>query len=388
MRLSIRQIITVSALLALTACAAAPNLVGLGHGNSSSLISTDVTTQTLFVATSRQRSKDAAEFYSGERSQVMQLASVNVTVPPNHKTGQIEQPISGQPDPKRHFTIARPLVFDGGTAFRSNLNQALANRAVGDRSVLVFVHGYNTNFSAAVLRLAQFVHDSKFKGVPVLFTWASRGRALDYAYDTNSALQARFYMLELARMLADTEAESFSLVAHSMGNLVTLETMTALRKANFQPRAPLNSVILASPDVDIDLFREQIRELGPIKDRLFILISQDDKALQLSRTIAGGVSRAGDADPELLASMGLKVVDLSKIDDRSNTNHSKFADSPEIVQLIGRRLRAGNTLNTNASSPTQALVGSAFRGFTRVQSVLPGGGGGGIVTLGSAEPQN
>lgn len=55
----------------------------------------------------------------------------------------------------------------------------------------MFIHGYNTQFDDAVYRITQIVQDSGYKGAPVLFTWASAGRALDYVYDTNSATVAR-----------------------------------------------------------------------------------------------------------------------------------------------------------------------------------------------------
>ena len=76
----------------------------------------------------------------------------------------------------------------------TSLDLALAEKPESDREVLVFVHGYNTNFSEAVLRVTQFVNDTGFKGVPILFSWASRGNTMDYVYDINSVLQARFYI--------------------------------------------------------------------------------------------------------------------------------------------------------------------------------------------------
>ena len=139
----------------------------------------------------------------------------------------------------------------------------------------------------------------------MLFTWASRGKTIDYVYDINSALQARFYLVELAHLLADTDAEAFSIVAHSMGNLVTLEAMTALAlKRNFTPKGRLQSVILAAPDVDYDLFVEHLKKLDRLKPLIFVLVSKDDKALSFSRRIAGGVSRVGAANPERLAALG------------------------------------------------------------------------------------
>ena len=376
-KLSARSLCMIAALALLTACATGPvNLVGLSQVQHPLAIPAGIKVQNIFVATSRLRSEDAAEFFSGERSQVMGLGNVNVTIPPNHQLGQIEQPRSGKSDLSTHFTIARPALYRNSSVFRDNINRELAKRSPGNRSVLVFVHGYNTNFSGALLRMAQFVNDTNFQGVPVLFTWASRGRALDYVYDINSALQARFYLMELASILAATNAESFSVVAHSMGNLATLEAMTGLARQGFNPKADLNSVILAAPDVDFDLFEEYIKDLGPIKEKIYVLVSKDDRALTLSRRIAGGVSRVGTADPEKLADLGLKVVDLSLVDDKSSNNHSKFADSPEIVQLIGTGINQGNTLATANSVNSPDLIGSLFQSFSDVATGI-----GGVLTV-------
>ena len=46
-------------------------------------------------------------------------------------------------------------------------------------------------FAEGLYRLVQIAHDAKAPGVPVLFTWASRGKATAYLYDTNSATAAR-----------------------------------------------------------------------------------------------------------------------------------------------------------------------------------------------------
>lgn len=376
-RLLVRHIFILFASLILASCASSPiNLVGLGSVEHPLIAANGIKVQNIFVATSRLRSEDSSEFFSGERSQVMGLGNVDVTIPPNHQLGKIEQPTSGKSDILTHFTIARPVIYENSSAFSANINAALAERPAGERSILAFVHGYNTSFSSALLRMAQFVNDTGFQGVPVLFTWASRGRALDYVYDINSALQARFYLMELASIMAGTNAESFSVVAHSMGNLATLEAMTGLARQGFTPTADLNSVILAAPDVDFDLFEEYIKDLGTIKERIYVLVSKDDRALTLSRRIAGGVSRVGAADPDTLAALGLKVVDLSLVDDKSNANHSKFADSPEIVQLIGTGINQGNTLSTTGEASSANLIGSLVQSFSDVALGI-----GGVLTI-------
>lgn len=363
----VRTTIMIVALLVLASCAGGPaNLIGINGIDQSYVKASGATVQNLFIATSRSRSKNLAEFYNGERSQAISLANLDVTIPKDHVTGAIEQPRTGKLDVAKHFTIGRPLLFDDSAAFKASVNKALSERAAGDRSVLVFVHGYNTNFSAAVLRLAQFVNDTGFKGVPVLFTWASRGQALEYVYDINSALQARIYLTQLASVLATTNAESFSVVAHSMGNLVTLEVLSEMVQNNVITNAPLSSVILAAPDIDLDLFKQYIKDLAPIKDKIYVMVSKDDRALTVSGRLAGNVSRAGAADPRQLAALGLNVIDLSLVKDKSNTNHSKFAESPEIVRIIGGGLNSGSTLSTAKKGSTDQAFKLLFGGIGQV----------------------
>lgn len=84
----------------------------------------------------------------------------------------------------------------------------------------------------------------------------------------------------------------------------------------------------------------------------------------MSRRIARGVNRAGSASPETLQDLGVSVIDLSKIDDRSSLNHSKFAESPEMVRLLGERFKAGDRLDTSAPHPVAAILESSPIGIS------------------------
>lgn len=368
--------------LMLSACMSSEgNIIGIGED----LLADTGTSHRIFIATTRERSEDPAEFFSGERSRGLALGYVDVSIPPNHQTGQIEKPSSGDADPARHFVVSSPEISESGDAFRRSINAALASKSGSDKSVLVFVHGYNVNFSAAVLRIAQFVNDTGYQGVPVLFSWASRGRTLDYVYDLNSALQARNQLENLGLILSRTNAQHFDVVAHSMGNLLTIEAMRDLHNRSGGRRDHrLRRVILASPDIDIDVFRTQLQSFDGTQNLFFVLISQDDKALRLSRRIAGGVSRVGAADPKTLAELGVNVIDLSEVEDESSVNHSKFADSPEIVQLIGRGINQGNTLSAREEvGALQTIAGGVLRGVTIIPTTLLTGTESVIVTLGT-----
>lgn len=129
----------------------------------------------IFVQTTRQRSEQPEVFFSKERSFEIGLASVTVSVPPAHEPGKIELARSGLPDPRRHFVATDPVSFSRDHDFVQAIDAELATRAPNERDVLFFIHGYNNTLSDAVLRVAQFVADSGFQGVAVLFSWASGG---------------------------------------------------------------------------------------------------------------------------------------------------------------------------------------------------------------------
>ena len=83
-----------------------------------------------------------------------------------------------------------------------------------------------------------------------------------------------------------------------MGNWVALE---ALRSRYIGPGRfadKLKNVMLVAPDVDVDVFRTQIRRMGTKRPRFALFVSQDDKALALSKAIWGGSPRLGEVNPE------------------------------------------------------------------------------------------
>ncbi|MBL4558392.1 MAG: alpha/beta hydrolase [Rhodobacteraceae bacterium] len=141
------------------------------------------------------------------------------------------------------------------------------------------MHGYNNTTSDALLRMAQFVEDSGFQGVPVLFSWASAASLTRYVYDLNSALVARPKIGEISAIMARTNAEGYDVFAHSMGALLTMEAMrdqAQLGRLNNTGR--LQTIILAAPDIDMDLFRSQLEQIDTKFDRFYVLLSEDDSA--------------------------------------------------------------------------------------------------------------
>lgn len=346
--------------LVLASCERPPELVGILNAEVPVDAVPDVTRHRIFITTTREASDQLGALYSATRSSELGLSSVVVTVPPIHQTGQLERPTRLPPDPRTEFSVIEPVIFRTDDSFVAEVNRELARRPPGERSVLLFIHGYNTSTSDAILRLGQFVEDSGFPGVPVLFTWASAAQLPRYVYDLNSALVARVQLKEMADILTRTRAESFDILAHSMGTFLTMEGLVDAQLAGrLGTRGEIDHIVLASPDIDIDLFKTQIGLLPrEVVDRIFILVSKDDSALRVSRTLAGGVERVGAADADDLGELGVTVIDLSEIEDSGSGSHSKFAGSPEVVQLIGAALNSGAAIDGGPVPAVQGLLQS------------------------------
>lgn len=262
---------------------------------------------------------------------------MDVTVPPTPTVGELERPEALPPDPRTEFAVVAPVIYRTEASFIAEIDRELAARPAGARTLLLFLHGYNNTTSEALLRLAQFVEDTGFQGVPVLFTSASAARAPRCVYDLNSALVARYQIKKTSDMLSRTRAKSADLFAHSMEAFLTMEGLVDAQQAGrLGRRKTLNHIVLASPGVDIDLFRSQLALLPPeIRRKMCLLVSGDDSALRLSSRIAGGVPRVGAAQAEELEQLGLTVIDLSAIDDSPLGSHSKFARSPRWFGCSG-----------------------------------------------------
>jgi len=301
----------------------------------------------VLAVTNRQRAKaDAGDMFNGERADDVSYAAVTVSIPPDgaRKVGQVQWPSSAQGNPERDFVTVSADYLDK-QAFSAAVTRAA--KEGGRSSVLVFVHGFNNRFDDAVYRFAQVVHDSRAAGIPVLFTWPSRGelRLGAYAYDRESAIYSRDALEQLLDTLAaNPNVKEVNILAHSMGNWVTLE---ALRSKAIGGKGRIGSkvqnVFLVAPDVDVDVFRTQIQRMGNPRPRFALFTSQDDQALGLSQFLWGGMPRLGSVNPDqaqyraILEREQIAVFDLTKL--KGSDAHTRaFDDITSVVVMVREQL--------------------------------------------------
>jgi esterase/lipase superfamily enzyme len=303
------------------------------------------------VATTRDRlPANVGQMFGSARAPNVSYAAITISIPPDvmRTIGKVQWPLVPPGDPRHDF-----VTLSAEDLNRQSFDAAVsvAAKQSGTRKVLVFVHGFNNRFDAAVYRLAQIVHDSRAPVVPVLFSWPSRGEAhlTAYTYDLESANYSRDALEDLLDSLAcNPDVKEVTLLAHSMGNWIALEALRAKSIRAGKIGDKIKNVLLVAPDVDVDVFRTQIARMGASRPRFALFLSQDDAALKISQSI-GGVTRVGGANPEMEPYHGdfehgkILVFDLTNL---QGSAHSRaFEDVTSVTEMIKQRLAEGQQMS-------------------------------------------
>ncbi len=221
---------------------------------------------------------------------------------------------------------------------RSGAAQAFAQAALG-RDLLLYVHGYRESFETAAASTVELSQGIRFPGATGLFTWPSAASTFSYVADRESAMWSRDAFEDLLAAMAKTPSGGrIHIVAHSMGTLLTLETLRMLRGSGGESAMErIGAVVLAAPDIDIDLFARGLERLGPDARKITVISSTNDRALAVSSRLAGGIIRAGAADRERLEALGVRVADASEFGG-GIINHDLFLSNPEVQQVVKRAI--------------------------------------------------
>jgi esterase/lipase superfamily enzyme len=97
------------------------------------------------------------------------------------------------------------------------------------------------------------------------------------------------------------------------------------------------------------LHANSLRRLDPTHPHIVLFVSENDRALAASKAI-WDAPRLGAIDPDvepyksMIEQDQLSVVNMTHMPSHDFFNHGKFAEDPKVVELIGRRLAAGQVL--------------------------------------------
>ncbi len=312
----------------------------------------------IFVASNRKGDRGAAAETSAEGA--IRHSLTTVSVPPVHQPGSIERPGLGSQNISYHFAVtgSRPLEDQG---FIDEIATHLSGRIGSSRDVLLFVHGFDTSLDEARFRLAQIVVDGHFGGVPVLYTWASRGSLFAYGSDRETAMASRDGLEKLMLDLAqEPDVGRVHILAHSMGAWLAMEALRENAIAGHPDLdGHLGEVMLAAPDIDAAVFRQQMARLGS-GAHVSILVASNDRALGLSSLLANERPRVGALDPNdpgnraMIEQLGVTVRDLSAAGSGGFIGHSTYANAPGVIAAIGAQIGADRATDRNVQAVLDA----------------------------------
>lgn len=290
--------------------------------------------QRVYIGTTREFDTTSGR-PTGERGDRLQFGSVDVSVPPNREPGSVNWPHRARPDPSKHFLVDDFAVFNTPDAFTAALRKELRGRKGDQRVATIFVHGFNNTFSEGIYRFAQLIEDLDLPFLPIHYSWPSAGHPLGYGFDRDSMLFGRDGLEQLIEATIRSGATEVILIGHSMGALLTMESLRQLAISGKKSVVnKIGGVMLLSPDIDIDLFKQQAERIGKLPQPFYIFSSTNDKALRLSAGLTGQTERLGNAeDIAPLADLNVTLVDISAFSDGAGDHNIALA-SPGFLRLV------------------------------------------------------
>lgn len=300
------------------------------------------------LSTTSRGPAEGSAIHSRERSEALRWAAFRVSVPPQRAPGTVTFTRGSIPNPETDFVTVSAEQIADERSFLATLDAHLARRPHEAREVVVFVHGFNTNFAEGLYRHAQMSHDFRSPGVSLSYSWPSAGSVLAYPHDRESALFARDGLEWTLDLVSRSTARDTVLVGHSMGALVVMEAVRqmAIRRSD-RVLDTLQAVVLIAPDLDVDVFRMQVAALAPREVPICVVVSGRDRALRFSGLLRGQADRLGSIRETGRISQlpGVVVIDVTDVEGAGDPlNHFAVATSPAMIALISGLDRVGSTM--------------------------------------------
>jgi esterase/lipase superfamily enzyme len=316
-RAFLRGIVSSTSVLALGGCA---SLGATGARYDASSLSAE---PTLLVATTRKPANGARAkpWFGPERATRMTVARAKL-VPPDES----------------RFSLAAAGIGDWRLDAVEPVSGDVSD-LLGQGDVLIYVHGFKQTFETAALDAAHLADGIKFRGRTMVFSWPSKAGLFDYAYDRDSAMWSRDdFERVLNSVVTSPNAGRVHIVAHSMGTMLTLESLRQLYARHGDTVSDkIGAIVFASPDIDMDVFSSSVTRMGPLGRKITVVAATNDRALALSGRLAGGMTRVGAAEKAAIERLGVRVIDASDAG-WGIINHDLFLSNAEVRRVIRRSI--------------------------------------------------
>lgn len=280
---------------------------------------------------SRIKSRHSERVY-GDTPDELRYGKAQIIIPPSHKKGSLESPIIGKANNEKRYVVLREFEQSNYNRVMSEVQSELSKaEARGDEKTLIaYVHGFNTSFEKAARRAGQLKYDLEFGGPFFFFSWPSKDSAFGYTHAANLAEISYTAMTEFLKHLTDQDADRIIIIAHSMGTRVFSHGLVDLAAQDPEAAEKITKVILAAPDIDARVFKERLLpKMSFLKKPITIYASSNDVALFAS-TEVNGLPRIGEFTGNIEKLPNVVMVDASDV--KSNLlNHTYFGDSVSVV---------------------------------------------------------
>ena len=207
-------------------------------------------------------------------------------------------------------------------------------------NIVIYLHGYNIDFEKSCRRSALFQQALGLHDRLLLFSWPAEGNMLKYTWDEAdlvwSVPHIGQFIEEVVKRAGSCKVD---VVAHSLG---ARGAMQALARLSYNKPATtiLNELVLIAPDIDTEIFRQEVPVIKGSVNRITVYVSANDNALRVSQEVHGH-PRLGQAGDDLKILEGVETIDISDINTRRISGHLYHLFSPEVIEDLTQLLHTG-----------------------------------------------
>ena len=299
----------------------------------------------VFFATDRVVEEDSRPpikgFRNGRGREKLSLGIAEVSIPPCHRIGRLERPVMWKfqftENIEKHVVITACEIKELAS-WKSIATDRIKNS--GNKSALVYIHGYNTSFDDAIRRAAQIGLDLQFDGLVTAYSWGSEATLDGYFADEESIKLTSPLLLEFLKIVrSELGADTVHVIAHSMGNRALVDALSTLHSDGTVGMF-LNEVIMAAPDIDADIFKAAVVGLKGKARRYTLYGSEKDEALMASKQLRKSYPRAGDGGNNVLVVNGIETIDASAVGgDLLGLGHAYFSSKRTLLSDLSYIIR-------------------------------------------------
>ncbi len=174
----------------------------------------------------------------------------------------------------------------------------------------------------------------------LLFSWPADGNVLKYTWDESYLHWSIAHIAEFINKLISVKGKGkVDVVAHSLGARGAI--LALARLACQELDTPLvNELVLIAPDIDTEIFKQELEGIRNGVNRITVYVSENDKALKLSNEVHG-YPRLGQAGKNLMVPPGVDTIDISLMNSKRLSGHLYHLFSTQVIEDLKLLLHSG-----------------------------------------------